>query len=531
MLTSFFKKLKRDSPRKPLFSQSSPADLESRPINHSLPDNRRVLDNCFTNCIDVIYREFVIGEEQLPALLIFIDGLANKSIINENIMESLMEIQYSPVETSNSASPIEMIKKVFLQMGEVKELLTIGEMVDAVLIGETIFLLDRTTIALSLGTKGWESRGVSEPVTEGVVRGPREGFTETLRTNTALLRRRVKVSQLKLERYILGRTTKTEVNIAYLEGTVDNEIVKEVRKRIERIDVDSILESAYIEELIEDTPYTLFPQIEHSERPDKVAAAILEGRVAILIDGTPFTLLVPTIMAQFLQSSEDYYERYPFAFMVRMVRFIFSGIAHLLPGTYVAVTTFHQEMLPTSLLISITGAHEGVPFPAVVEAFMMEVTFEALREAGVRLPRPVGQAVSIVGALVIGEAAVQAGIVSPAMVIVVALTGIASFCIPSYNLALAIRIMRFIFIILGATLGLYGIMLGMLMMLIHLTSLRSFGVPYLSPLAPFKLQDLKDSFVRFPWWAMGERPNSIPLNNRRRQKFFLKPHPPENNDL
>ena len=320
------------------------------------------------------------------------------------------------------------------------------------------------------------------------------------------------------------------MNLAYLAGTADDKVLVEVRKRIERIDVDSILESAYIEELIEDTPYTVFPQIEHSERPDKIAAAILEGKIAILVDGTPFVLIVPTVMLQFWQSSEDYYERYPTAFLMRLIRFMFSTFALILPGFYVAVTSYHQEMLPTALLISIAGAHEGVPFPIYVEALLMEITFEALREAGVRLPQPVGQAVSIVGGLVIGQAAVQAGIVSPATVIVVALTGISSFALPAYNFAWSLRVLRFVFGFLGFISGLYGIMLGLLFILIHITSLRSFGVPFFAPLAPFKLQDIKDIFMRAPWWAMTERPYSIPTPNQVRQKSHIKPHPPDNID-
>lgn len=508
----------------------SPENQEKRPVSQSLSNNRRVLNDLFNNCNDIVFRQFVLGDEKSPAMILYIRGLADEKIINQNVMKSLLEMQYSPLPAANPDSLIKLIKKAFLEIGDVKDTYTTGEIADAVLTGDTVLLLDGTAKALTISTKGWKDRGVTEPVTEGVVRGPRDGFTENIRTNTTLLRRRIKTHKLKLEKYVLGRTTRTEINLAYLEGVVDDKVVKEVRKRIERIDVDSILESAYIEEFIEDTPYTVFPQIEHSERPDKVAAAIIEGRVAIITDGTPFVLLVPTIVWQFYQSSEDYYERYPFAFMVRMIRYIFSTFALLLPASYIAVTTFHQEMLPTALLVSIAAAHEGVPFPSFVEALMMEVTLEALREAGIRLPRPVGQAVSIVGALVIGQAAVEAGIVSPAMVIVVALTAISSFAIPSYNLALAIRLLRFIMMLLGATLGFYGILLGLLVMLIHLTSLRSFGVPYFSPLAPIKLSDLKDVFIRAPWWAMGERPSFIGKNNQRRQKFFLKPHHPENDN-
>jgi spore germination protein KA len=284
-----------------------------------------------------------------------------------------------------------------------------------------------------------------------------------------------------------------------------------------------VLESGYLEEFIEDNPYSPFPQVVHTERPDRVTASLLEGRVAILTDGTPFALIVPAEFITLMQSPEDYYERYMVATAIRWLRYIGFAMSLLLPSLYIAITTFHQEMIPTRLLISLAAAREGVPFPALVEALMMEFTFEALREAGIRLPRAVGQAVSIVGALVIGQAAVQAGIVSPLMVIVVAITGIASFMNPAFNIALTMRLMRFPLMLLAATLGLFGVMVGILAILIHLAGLRSFGVPYLSSLAPLHTKDLKDVAVRAPWWAMDNRPAETAKLNRRRQSRGQKP--------
>ncbi|VBB05143.1 bacillus/clostridium ger spore germination protein [Lucifera butyrica] len=514
---------------KKLITPDSFEKQEKLPISPILADNLQILQQLFFHCIDVQFRDLAIGREQVTAMLIFIDGLADKNRIDGHIVKSLMAVQCSPLAPTQGIA-IQSIKKLFLAAAEVREIATIGEITETILTGDSVLLLDGAVTALHIDTRGWESRDVSEPITESVVRGPREGFTENIRTNTALLRRRIKTPRLRLEKYIVGRMTKTEVNLAYLTGTADDSVLEEVRRRIERIDVDSILESAYIEELIEDAPYSMFPQIEHSERPDKVAAAILEGRVAIVIDGTPFVLIVPTVMIQFWQSSEDYYERYPTAWLVRTVRFVYSTLALLLPGIYVAITNFHQEMLPTALLINIAASHAGVPFPIYVEALLMEITFETLREAGVRLPQPVGQAVSIVGGLVIGEAAVRAGIVSPSTIIVVAITGISSFALPAYNLGWSLRLLRFVFGFLGFISGLYGILLGLLILLIHITSLRSFGVPYFTPLAPFKRQDIKDVFTRAPWWSMDERPVSISGSdaNRRRQKYFLKPRPPGN---
>lgn len=387
-------------------------------------------------------------------------------------------------------------------------------------------MIDGYSKALVASTRGWEARDVSDPVTEGVVRGPREGFTENLRTNTSLIRRRIRNPKLKIETLRIGAVTRTEVVVAYIEGTADSSVVKEVHERLSRIDTDAILESGYLEEFIEDSPFSPFPQIEHTERPDKIAAALVEGRVVILTDGTPFVLIVPTVFFQFLQSSEDYYERYLLGTAIRWIRFMAFLFALLLPSLYIALTTIHQEMIPTNLALSLAGAREGVPFPAFVEALMMEIAFELLREAGLRLPRPVGQAVSIVGALIIGESAVRAGIVSPVMVIIVALTGIASFSVPAFNLAITLRLLRFPMMMIAAVMGVPGMAMAVLVIVTHLADLRSFGVPYLSPVAPASYRDWKDVVVRAPWWSMFMRPAGIGESETIRQDYRLKPVPP-----
>ncbi|MDD3364031.1 MAG: spore germination protein, partial [Syntrophomonas sp.] len=369
-------------------------------------------------------------------------------------------------------------------------------------------------------------RSITQPDNEILVRGPREGFTETLTTNLPLLRRCVKSPNLMFEPMKIGRITATDISVAYIKGIASPDLINEVKQRLQRIDIDGILESGYLEEFIEDNPYSPFPQIMHTERPDRVAAALLQGRIAIFTDGTPFVLIVPAEFTSFLTAPEDYYERFLVGTAIRWIRMVAFAISLVLPSIYIAVTTFHVEMIPTRLLISITSYRQGLPFPTLMEAFMMELTFEILREAGVRLPRSIGQAVSIVGALVIGQAAVQAGIVSPLMVIIVAFTGIASFAFPSYNLGISIRLLRFPLMLLAGLLGLFGMMFGIILISIHVAGLRSLGVPYLSSLAPLHLTDLKDVLVRAPWWAMDERPAGISKINRRRQALNLKPAPP-----
>lgn len=499
-------------------------------LSAELDENIRLLKQIFSDCSDVSFREFYIGTPaRIKGLVIFVEGLVEKQMLNNNLLKSLMyDLPNLPVaEQINKDNAAKVIKERLMPFGEAAETADMIEMVNLILAGDAAFLIDGSGKALMPCTKGWDKRSVEEPETETVVRGPREGFTESLRTNTVLIRRRIKSTRLKMENMKIGLLTKTDINIAWIEGIADNRVVQEVRDRLGRINTDSILESGYLEEFIEDAPFSLFPMVNYTERPDKVAAALLEGRVAILTDTTPMVLLAPVTFVEFLQSTEDYYLKYFYASFLRLLRIVTLNIALLLPALYVAIVTYHQELLPTPLLISIAAAREGVPFPAFVEALLMETTFEVLREAGVRLPRPVGQAVSIVGALVIGEAAVTAGLVSPAMVIVVALTAIASFTIPSYSGSFAIRLMRFPIMAAAAVLGLFGIMAALLALLIHLCSLRSFGVPYVSPIAPTSWRDLKDVIVRVPWWKMFTRPRLIGYKEPDRQENGLRPRPPK----
>ncbi|WP_047758606.1 spore germination protein, partial [Geobacillus sp. ZGt-1] len=380
--------------------------------------------------------------------------------------------------------------------------------------------------AVSASTKGGQYRSIEEPQTQIAVRGPREGFTESLRANTAMIRRRIKNPNLWLETMQIGTVTQTDVAIMYIKGIANDEVIEEVRARLRRIDTDSVLESGYIEQLIEDQTFTTFPTIYHTERPDVVAANLLEGRIAILIQGTPFILIVPALFIQFFQAVEDYYARFDIATALRFLRVLIFFLSLVAPSIYIAATTFHQEMIPTQLVIAIAAQREAVPFPAFVEALIMEVTFEILREAGIRLPRAVGQAVSIVGALVIGEVAINAGFVSSAMVIVVSLTAIASFATPSFAIAISARLIRFGLMFLAAMFGFYGIIMGLLVMILHLCSLRSFGMPYMSPLAPFISTNVGDTLFRIPTWMYRERPRLINQKNIIRQSGDQKPKPP-----
>lgn len=509
---------------KPIYTQILPNNQQDMMISRNLSDNLNILHGIFLSCNDVIFHEFILDSFKCPAVLIFISDLVDIKLINEEIMPSLLNISQKSADPADN-SIMECIKKHFIRFADLDGISTIGEVIDAVLNGTTVLLINDEIKGLKFKTANFKDRNISEPTIEKLIRGPKESFTENIFTNISLIRRKIKSPELKFEEFFLGRKTQTKVEIAYLQGIADVYIIDEVKNRLNGIDVDSILESGYVEELIEDTPYTVFPLIQHSERPDKIAAGILEGRVAVLIDGTPFVLLVPALMAQFFQSCDDYYERFPAATAVRIIRYIFVMAALLLPGLYVATISYHNEMIPSRLAITILRASHQVPFPIFIEALIMDVTFEALREAGIRLPGPANQTVGIVGVLVIGDAAVRAGLVSPITVVIIAVTAVSSFGIPSYDMGYALRILRFAMLLLGALLGLYGIMIGLLIIMFHLVSLKSFGVYYLSPIAPLKFRELKDFIARFPWWTMDERPSFSSPNNRRRQKHFLKPRP------
>jgi spore germination protein KA len=339
-----------------------------------------------------------------------------------------------------------------------------------------------------------------------------------LRINTSLVRRKIKDPRLWLETISIGSITKTNVTMMYLNGIAKPSVIDEARSRLKAIDIDGVLEGGYIEEQIEDSKYSIFPTVFNTELPDSVAAQLLEGKVAILVDGTPNVLLVPTQFVSFVQSSEDYYQRALYSSLLRLLRFVSGFISLLLPSLYIAITTFHRDMLPTSLLISLAAQREGVPFPAFIEAVAMEITFEILREAGLRMPRAIGQAVSVVGTLVIGQAAVEAGIVSAAMVIVVSVTAISTFTVPAYSMSIPVRMLRFAFMGLAASFGLFGIIMGFFTLLLHLCSLRSFGEPYMAPLSPFIAAEQQDALIRLPRWLHFKRPSSTQKGNRNRQR-------------
>lgn len=485
--------------RKPKHQKTLSAMPFNEELSDDLSENEKIVTKIFHNCGDFIVRPIQINGK--PKILMFyLEGLLDTKNLEIVMLKPLL-FQGLPEGLGEITSLKQIIDQNLIPGSSFKTVSKLEKLVEGVLKGELGIIVDGEKNALLADFKGMEQRNVAEPATEVTIRGPRDGFTENIRVNSSLIRRRIRSTRLKLELLTIGELSRTDVAIAYIDGIAPESLLKEVRSRLSRIEIDGILDSEYLEEFIEDVPYTPFPQIQNTERPDIVTANLLEGKVAILVDNTPFALIVPMTFWSGLQAVEDYYERFWYTSFIRIVRYVLFNTTMYLPSIYVALTTYHPKLIPTTLLISVAAAREGVPFPAIIEALIMEFVFEGLREAGIRLPKAVGSAVSIVGALVIGQAAVQAGIVSAPMVIVVATTGIASFAIPRYNLGTALRLVRFPMLILAGIFGLYGICIGFIALTIHLVNLRSFGVPYFTPVAPQIPSDLKDVLIRAPRWA------------------------------
>ncbi|KEO82523.1 spore germination protein [Tumebacillus flagellatus] len=465
---------------------------------------------------DLVIRDFSWGHRrEWRAHLVFLDGLVKSETIDEQILAPLMlgTVELPPLEPFEPDQAPEIALRHLLPRADAQVVLSRRELVRGVLSGSTALLFEGASRGLLLNTQGWEKRSVQPPVSESVVRGPREGFTETLRVNTALIRRRIKDPDLRIVNMKIGTRTATDVSMIYIDGLADRKVVQEMENRLKSIRTDSILESGYIEQFIEDSHWSPFPMMQNTERSDKAVANLLEGKLVLLVDGSPFALIAPVVFAQLYQSPEDYYERFLIATLLRLIRALSMTMALLLPSFYIAFTSFHPEMIPSKLVIAMAAGRATVPFPSVVEALAMEISIEILREASVRLPGPIGPTIGIVGALIVGEAAVRAGIVSPIMVIVVALTTIGSFAAPSYNAAIALRMLRFPVMLLAAAFGLYGIMLFFIFIVVHLCSLKSFGVPYLAPLTPSNLLQMGDSMIRIPLYNMRKKPNLFAEND------------------
>lgn len=478
-------------------------------ISGKVNENISYIKSILEDNSDIIYRTFYI--EQWEAALVYIDGMGDKLLLDNFVLEPLME------DRLDVKSPY-IIKDRLLAVSDIREVEKLDEGIKAMLSGDTLMFVEELETAYVIATRFWPARGVSEPSAETVVKGAREGFTETIRFNTALVRRRIRDTRFRVKALSLGVRSKTDTVIMYIEDIVNKEVLEELNKRLEEINIDAVLDSGYVEQLIEDNKLSPFPQIQDTERPDVVAAALYEGRIAILVDNSPFAIIVPATLPILLQSPDDYYQRWLNSSIVRLIRFLAIFFSLILPALYVAVTSFHTSIIPTKLAYSMAASREGVPFPSFIEAIIMEISLALLMEAVVRLPKPIGATIGIVGGLIIGQAAVTAKIVSPIMIIIVSLTAITSFITPNYEVTFALRTIRFLLIIAASIIGLYGISLGLIVLFIHLVKMESFGIPYLSPMVNVNSNDLKDSFIRAPLKLFKRRPKFMKTGDKIRQK-------------
>lgn len=474
----------------------------------SITKNKEAMQLNIKKSIDIVYYEFQTPDQK-KFLLVSLHDIIDKEYLDRDVLGGLISGTLAQQEPPKNVTADYL--KSLIHFSNIKESTKFEEIIPKMLSGNVILFADGLNTALCLPIKGWEQRSIQEPDAEIITRGPREGFVETLKTNRSMIRRKMKNRFLVFEHLILGLQSNTSVNIVYIDNIVNHDILNMLRQRLQNIKLDAILDAAYIEELIRDEQMSPFNTIGYTERPDVVVAKLLEGRIAIMLDGTPVVLTVPFLFVENLQVNEDYYSSFFAASINRMIRFVSFLLTVFVPGLYVALVTNHHEIIPQKLLFSLIAARVGVPFPTIIEVLAMIVTFELLRESGLRLPKGLGQTVSIVGALVLGQAAVEAKFISAPVVIVIAITAISSFIF--YNVNGALMITRFIVTLMGAFFGLYGVTLSLIGIFIHLYSLQSFGIPYMSYIGSTKGQELKDSLIRAPWWYMYLRPKIISTRN------------------
>lgn len=487
---------------------------QNKALDKSLINNINLFKDIFKNDETLIIREF--ENKWLKAsqcCIIYLEGMVDVEIVNENIIQPVLRSDLSKdIEGDNL---LEELKKKVIVSNNVTLEIEINNIVSAVISGDTLFLLEGYDEALIISSKGWKSRSISEPDSARVVRGPREGFTESIIVNLSLVRRKINDPDLKFKFKKIGERTHTKICICYIESLALEEILGELEKRLNEIEIDGIIDSGYIQELIKDAPFSPFETVGSSERPDVIAGKLLEGRIALFVDGSPFVLTVPYLVVENFQSNEDYYNNYIFASMNRFIRGFTAVTSITIPAIYLSVVCYHQEMLPTPLLLSISASRQDVPIPTAVSLFLMLFILDILREVGTRMPSAIGQTVNIVGTLVLGQAAIEAKLVSAPVIMVTALTGITTLI--NMNFISATIIFRNFLLAGASVLGIYGFFMCFIILYLHLMSIRSFGIPYMMNVTRAKDHDGQDAWIRAPWWTMTLRPKILAAKNLIRQ--------------
>lgn len=464
-------------------------------LTKSLRDNLNLFKyTIFSNDDSIVYRYFKNKKTGMRFCIIFIDNLCNTSQISENIINPILND--TMIELVGNDNISNYIFESVLSTNEIHKTINIDLAVTSVLSGDTLLLRQNSNEIIYINTKDWERRSITEPVSENVLRGPREGFTESLNTNATLLRRKLNTPMFKVNYREIGGSIKTKICICFIENLVPEHKLDDLNSRLDKIEADGILGTNLIEELIKDHPHSIFNTIGGTERPDTVAGKLLEGRIALICDGTPYVITIPFIFIEYFQINEDYYSAFIYGTVNRLLRMLAFVIATSLPAIYISLTTFHQEIIPSQLLFGIANAQKSVPFPTIIEALGMFIIFEILREAGTRMPKQIGPAITIIGAFVLGDAAVKASLISAPMVIVVSLTVISRFALP--KMSDNILIIEFLLMILSSILGLFGYVLGLIGIIVYLFSMNSFGIDYMLLFGSIDINKLKDFMIRTP---------------------------------
>nr|WP_179295393.1 spore germination protein [Bacillus sp. FJAT-45350] len=461
---------------------------------------------------DFQLRKLFIPRLDKEAVLFYVNGLVQGDVIEQSVITPLLK---NKTARKGKATLYKM--EQMLPLRGVGKSSDISKIVEGIVRGSVALLIEDDDSAYLLNTSTTEHRGIGEPQSENVIKGPNEGFVESSITNRSLIRKHVRDPKLLTETMTVGQRTKSDVSIMYIKGIANPAFIEELKERIGNLEVDDLQGISVLEQHIEERPYSLLPSILYTERPDRCASFLLEGHIVVSMDHTPACLVLPVTVWSFFHTAEDFNQRFAFGNFIRLIRLLAVFVALLMPSFYIAITNFHIEMLPTDLVLAIAATRERVPFPAVVEVLLMELAFELLREAGVRIPTPIGPTIGIVGALILGQAAVEAHIISPILVIVIAITGLASFAIPDVSFSFAIRISRFIFLFFSMFMGFFGIAVIFTMILAYATTAKSFGVPFLAPVAPH-YRSSKDLIIRPPVWKQWIRPQHMKPVESVRQK-------------
>lgn len=474
------------------------AKAQDDAISENLMDNLIKLRQEFGQSADLTIREFTVGK--FKAAVITIEGMVNKLMVGENILKPLNQFNTDGLDINES---FKFIRDNIFAATEQDQLSVMTEVMSLIMSGFAVLMFDGIPAAIAVGVQGFSFRGISEPLSESVLRGSREGFVEAVRINVSMIRRRIKSPKLRFESYFIGEQSKTNVYLCYMDGAVAPQVLKSIRDKLKTINMDSVIESGYIQPFFEQKPLSLFSTVGTTERPDTVCGKVMEGRVAVLVDGTPFALIIPHLFVENFQTIDDYTSRPYYATLIRILKYISFFASIFLPGIYVAIGTFHQEMLPDNLLYNIAKAEMNTPLTLLEEALLIHLVFEIVKEAGLRLPKPIGQAVSIVGGLVLGDTAVSSGFIGAPMVIIVALSAITGFVIPKLNEPIVA--IRFISIIAGGYMGIFGVMVIMSMMWCNICAMNSNGIIYTTPVSPFGKTFWQDVAARIGWKSLGKR--------------------------